>query len=307
MSFLVQLPRSEYPLDAIGDLSADPLLRKAGSAAWLAQLAYEEDEKKISCILKDWDLELITRFAPLAPSILPTSRTTGLIVEGQGRRFIVFTGTDPLHLANWINDFDVPIGPQGIHHGFQQALEAAWDQVKAALPRDEPRRSVWFIGHSLGGALAALAAKRANDEFAIEAEAVYVFGMPRVGDAAFSDQYERILGSRTFRFVHGDDIVAGAPPSELGYRHNGRLLKCARNSTFDEALLVGTRSDDPQFRSDILTGFRDAIFGFFSGILAPEIRRDVVGEASRVLPPSIGDHLPDRYLKALGVPPVTSR
>jgi hypothetical protein len=305
MSFLVQLPRNQYPHDLIlAPLTGTFSITNARVAGWLAQLAYEDEPEKIASILQDWQLQLVAKFDPLAVSILPMPKTRGLVVDGQGVRFVVFAGTDPLVLANWVSDFDFPLGPDGTHRGFAQALEAAFEQVRTALPAAATNPRLWFVGHSLGAALAALCAKRVN----IRAEAVYTFGMPRVGNIAFSDGYEPILGDRTFRFVHGDDMVPSVPPSELPhgvkYRHVGRLLHCDRFGTFDAAHLATTPSDLPDFRTNLVTGVKDALRGLLSGVLAPEIRRDAVGESFRILPPGIVDHLPDRYLKALGMPPI---
>lgn len=311
MSFLVQLPRDEYPREPIPPLSADGFdIANARVAGWLAQLVYEDEPEKIASILRAWQLQLVASFNPLATSILPMPKTRGLVVEGQGVCLVVFAGTDPLVLANWVSDFDFPLRPNGTHEGFAQALEAAFQQVTAALPAATTNPRLWFVGHSLGAALAVLCAKRVNDEIGIRAEAIYTFGMPRAGNTAFFADYEPILGERTFRLVHGDDVVPSVPPSNLphglNFRHVGRLLQCARFGTFDAAFLARAPNDLPAFMTTLVTGFKDALRGMLSGGLAPEIRRDAVGEGLRILPPGIGDHLPERYLRALGVPPVLS-
>jgi triacylglycerol lipase len=303
MSIFVRLPREQYQSNPLAGLSPGGFtLPNAGAAAWLAQLSYEDEPEKIESIATQWHLQIVSAITPLAATILPLPHTRGLVLEGSGIRFVVFAGTDPFVLANWVSDFDFPI-EGGIHKGFAQALEAAWPTVKSALTQSGAAARVWFVGHSLGAALAALAAKRANNELGTEAEAIYTFGMPRAGDATFAAAYEQVLGARTFRLVHGDDIVASVPPAALHFRHVGRLLQCARFDQF-RGMPAATASDTPDFRSRFLTGFKDALLGLFSGVLAPEIRRDAVGESFRVLPPGIGDHLPDRYLRALGLPPI---
>jgi hypothetical protein len=307
MSIFVRLPREQYQPNPLTGLSAGGFTpANAGAAAWLAQLSYEDERDKIDDIARQWSLNVITPITPLAATILPLPHTRGLVLngflDGARIRFVVFAGTDPLVLANWVSDFDFPI-EGGVHKGFAQAFEIAWPTVKAALTGGEAAARVWFVGHSLGAALAALCAKRANDELRTRAEAVYTFGMPRVGDATFAAAYEEVLGDRTFRLVHGDDVVASVPPAALNFRHVGRLLQCARFDQF-RGMPASTVSDTPDFARHLLTGFKDALLGLLSGALAPEIRRDAVGESFRVLPPGIGDHLPDRYLRALGLPPI---
>ncbi len=55
-------------------------------------------------------------------------------------------------------------------------------------------RRVWFTGHSLGGALATLAAGRYE-----RAPEVYTFGAPRVGDG----EHVKSLDTPVYRFVNG--------------------------------------------------------------------------------------------------------
>jgi triacylglycerol lipase len=76
-------------------------------------------------------------------------------------------------------------------------------------------------GHSLGGALAVLAADILNAQgFLIHS--VYTFGQPRVGDATFAARYNMTLGQRTFRIVNSNDLVPRLPGWLMGYRHCGQ-------------------------------------------------------------------------------------
>lgn len=81
--------------------------------------------------------------------------------------------------------------------------------------RDRPQ-PVWLTGHSLGGALATLAAARLVGERILRPEevgGVYTFGQPRVGDRDFEAAYE--LADRHFRLVHDNDLVTRMPPRSL--------------------------------------------------------------------------------------------
>ena len=108
-----------------------------------------------------------------------------------------------------------------IHKGFKAALDEVWeDQVRPHLDRlDDGRRTFWFTGHSLGGALATLAASRFKS-----VSGVYTFGSPVVGDQEFAQKFR--VAAKTYRFVNNEDLVAQLPaPGSHGltYEHVGHL------------------------------------------------------------------------------------
>ncbi|MEM6451294.1 MAG: lipase family protein [Cyanobacteria bacterium P01_D01_bin.105] len=70
---------------------------------------------------------------------------------------------------------------------------------------------LYITGHSLGGALATIAAA-ALAEHGIEVAGVYTFGQPRVGDRTFVRQLNNITQGKVFRFVNNNDIVPHVPP-----------------------------------------------------------------------------------------------
>jgi hypothetical protein len=112
---------------------------------------------------------------------------------------------------------DAAIIPRGnVHAGFRQALSAVWPQLQAFRTK-HPALPMWFTGHSLGGALAVLAADRYNRAGG-SVGGVYTFGCPVVGDKKFARKYA--LLNRTFRFVNNNDWL---PKLELGYQHIGQL------------------------------------------------------------------------------------
>jgi alpha-beta hydrolase superfamily lysophospholipase len=88
---------------------------------------------------------------------------------------------------------------------------------------DEP---LFLTGHSLGGALATLAASR------WPARACYTFGAPRVGDGAFA----RTLRAPLYRVVNGQDVVPRVPPASdlLGFADAGELHQLGAAAASDE-------------------------------------------------------------------------
>jgi hypothetical protein len=159
----------------------------------------------------------------------------------------------------------------------------------------------------MGGSMAAVAARFAHDRMGVGADSIYTFGMPRCGGPAFAQAYEASLGSRTYRLVHGDDIVPTVPPSEAGFRHVGRLLKCSHDGSFRTERPLQTACDEPQFSRTALDGIRDMLGDIFdelaSGVLGNVTQPGFLGLLYSQLPTAIGDHISSRYLQALGFDP----
>jgi hypothetical protein len=89
------------------------------------------------------------------------------------------------------------------------------------------------------------------------------------------------------------------PPSELGFRHVGRLLKCERRCKFDPALLAPDAVGDlPTFELDLIKELRAGVVDLL-GDEPPVTRSDWLGRVFPFLPPPIRDHLPDQYWLAL--------
>src|SRR6185436_8028300 len=123
---------------------------------------------------------------------------------------VAFRGTQTHEPLDWITDAKfLPVGGPGgfglIHQGFHRALDAVFPQLLAAIERlRDNGQNLWFTGHSLGGALALLAAWRVKVESQDKhwAQGIYTFGQPSIGDMVFARKYDDLLQSRTFRFVN---------------------------------------------------------------------------------------------------------
>jgi triacylglycerol lipase len=315
MSLFTQMPIERYAADAVagfGNTAAFDL-GVARSLAWMSQLAYETNTAKIREICGKWQISLAGD--PIHRSVstgLPIASTYALVLDLGEAMVVSFAGTDPVLLANWVSDFDIRPTEGGAAKGFSVAVQAVEKDILTQLPTDRP---VMLTGHSLGGALAVLLAQNLV-MMRREVTAVYTFGMPRPGRRDFSDSYNQgPLAARTYRFVHGDDIVPTVTPSKpLGFRHVGRLVSAPTGGKFtvpSEAV----DSDQPAFAKGIAGELSEilhhplAVAGAvghqlrnavkaLSGRVPAGMRTDLAGITIEMLPPRIRHHLPDQYIAA---------
>jgi metal-dependent amidase/aminoacylase/carboxypeptidase family protein len=80
-----------------------------------------------------------------------------------------------------------------------------------------PLERLYITGHSLGAAMAVLAAaKIAIDEspsLRHRLHGVYTFGQPAVGDTRFATQCKGLFGDRLYRHIYAADVVPCLPPA----------------------------------------------------------------------------------------------
>lgn len=112
-----------------------------------------------------------------------------------------------------------------VHQGFHAAWESVEVEVIHAVQslRTRLTQPVFIAGHSLGGALAMLAAP-AIARISDAPPRVYTYGQPRVGDAAFAYEYDTLLLDTTFRFVNNEDPVPRLPCFLHNFKHAGHEL-----------------------------------------------------------------------------------
>jgi hypothetical protein len=303
MTFFVQLPIGSYPDELPSAFGQGSIFDYTAAQAlmWLSQLSYEQDVT-IDAVLARWKLQPLAHLHSPAEGPASDTATQGFVCRRDGTIIVAFAGTDPGMVKTVLTDAETAPDDRGVHPGFRRALDAVWTQLRAAavLPGGD---RLFVTGHSLGGALAVLAAFRLRGEAGINAEAVYTFGLPRVGGAKFGAIYEPILGFRTFRLVNGNDPVPSVPPSLLGFRHVGRSLFCPHAGTFDpESVPAASLDDLPTFvkveTGHVFSIVRDMLRGRWPVPAQPGI----LGWLYGVLPGGLTDHMPARYLRALGTP-----
>jgi triacylglycerol lipase len=186
----------------------------------------------------------------------------GMVLSNENTLVIVFRGTR-VQVHNLLDKAEIVLYNQSdlrtdsrflfkagkgggrVHSGFADAFAEISDYLDEFFAQRRPGQRLWLTGHSLGGALATLAAAHIGAE---AVDGLYTFGSPRVGDAAFT----AVLPSQShFRFVHRDDWVPLIPPEFLGYTHAGELRQVPghqrRNMRTD--LMTGRQAWNSTFAS----------------------------------------------------------
>ena len=192
------------------------------NAWWLAEVAllsYEEPEFAIECFQ---NIGLQVKF-------FSEDNVQCYVVHNDNLVFIVFRGTQvykpglsipqkdiwkefwqDLHcdIKVCLVDFE---DESCVHKGFLEDLDKIWlsliEPYLNNLTEENSQRTIWFTGHSLGAALATLAAYR-HSNF----KGLYTFGSPLVGDAVFQRNfYRKGFHRKTYRFANNNDIITQIP------------------------------------------------------------------------------------------------
>ncbi len=181
--------------------------------------------------------------APLPPTLGPTAVAPKVLapavpIDGRfgwmardGKRLVVaFRGTQTP--ADWLKNFDfvpapyLPIPGRGtVHQGFQLVYYAVRDNILKYIKATAPGvTELLVVGHSLGGAIAALAIPDLLAQLPGDvAPILYTFAGPRAGHRDFEKFFDGRINV-AWRVVNVWDVVPHVPPLLAGYVHVGQQL-----------------------------------------------------------------------------------
>ena len=199
------------------------------SLALASQLAYNP-EAEVESQLQAWGFQNC--------DFVEQDAAQGFVASCSDLVLVCFRGTEST--ADWLSNLKVI--PKAVNELGSSVHAGFWEQFEALRPQLERSISLHrhlpllVTGHSLGGAIAALAA--ASWAASSNLRALYTYGQPAVARDRALDQLAEALGGHYHRLVNDSDIVPRVPP---GYRHAGNLLhfnskgSLVRNAAAQEA------------------------------------------------------------------------
>lgn len=203
-----------------------------------AGLVYKPEEDIRQAITGGWGFKNFTFFS---------GESTQAFIAGNESVIIVsFRGTEVLKFADIKSDIKLGLADTGIavisgkvHSGFKDALHEVWGEMLATLKRfQDNKQSVWFCGHSLGGALATLAIAELVGDGSLGFNGLYTIGQPRVGNSKFAEHFDEAVGGKCFRFANNNDAVPQLPlwGPTLKYTHIGNLIYIDSEEKFHDSI-----------------------------------------------------------------------
>jgi hypothetical protein len=154
------------------------------------------------------------------------SDVTGFVATDSTNKLIVLSFRGSRSVRNWLTNFNFPtvvttICPTCVAStGFWSSWLEAQDKVLAAIEEARaqyPDYKIVATGHSLGGALASIAAGVLRSQGTTVD--LYTYGAPKVGFESLAKYLSQTDMGQTFRVTHKADPVPKLPPALLGYRH----------------------------------------------------------------------------------------
>jgi hypothetical protein len=233
---------------------------------------------------------------------------TAYVIVVRDVAILAFRGTKPEDLISWLTDANSAMFEFGkangkslgnVHSGFYANLQAVWsgivDRLTPLLGAEARVKNLYITGHSLGAAMAVLAAaeiwKEPEGRYKSWREAlrgVYSYAQPYVGDDTFKKTFDARFGQLLYRHVYDHDVVPCLPPQEV----DGSFEQFG-DRYFSETFEGEWRKQGPNEDK------RARLLSLLSVLFSLVARRiDALKPLdSRLCPYSIDDHSPQNYIE----------
>ena len=280
------------PLELIEDALGDP--RNATALAVASELAYMPATEGAATYRDQLGLDA---------RLFSVDHTQAYLAHNDDHVVVAFRGTESPATLDGLKDWllsdavDLLILPRGrmgtdfvaagvgarFHQGFIAALEEIWDPLFEATSAELKRkdRPLWITGHSLGGALAVLAAWLFQRKF-VGVHQVYTYGGPMVGNAEAVKGIDKALPEKVFRYVGLLDPVPKLPTLSLLANDYTHCLKEISVGGGAATASAGAASSLGFFQEMAVRG----VNGLLAGALIEEFWGNVMSRVNAHLMPS---------------------
>lgn len=191
---------------------------------------------KLSLISYLWDKSYADKlknlgFLKTKTKMIHNGKTHCLVVENKKEIWFVFRGSDSSKDVLSNLTFKKSKDNWQIHDGFISRLNEVQSEIDTAI--SNTNKEIYFAGHSLGGAIANIAASRCEKN-----STVFSFGSPRVGSFIFLSKTKHFTH---YRFKTNMDLVTLIPPFFLGFIHTGQEVYFDHRGKYVESPTIGKR------------------------------------------------------------------
>ena len=136
------------------------------------------------------------------------------LLKGANSHVLSFRGTEVTEKSDVLADLtsgkNIEACGGKVHVGFKGEVNKVWPAIERAVTGID---TVYVTGHSLGAAMATIAASRMQDKV----EALITFGSPRAGNQEFVNS----LAVTHYRVQNNCDDVTKVPLRLMGFVHHG--------------------------------------------------------------------------------------
>lgn len=181
--------------------------------------------------LTEFEKSVITSYSPHYTPVTDVHSSiktdiTGFVATDTTNSLIVLSFRGSRSVRNWLTNVQFPVISTTIcatcasSIGFWSSWLEAQTNVLSAIKTAQaqyPTFKVVATGHSLGGALASLAAGVLRAQGTTVD--LYTYGAPKVGLQGLADYISGTSMGQNYRVTHKNDPVPKLPPALLGYRH----------------------------------------------------------------------------------------
>jgi len=280
---------------------------KALTCANASKLVYEDGAVVTDYLKHSWGYDYC--------KFIDVGKTQAFIGRKKSNLLISFRGTKGA--GDWIANLELSKTGTNygrVHTGFLKAYKVVESQIMEEV-LTTPDHHVLITGHSLGGAIATIAAAEISDKgHGDKINGIYTFGQPRTGNSKFKKFINSVFYQRHIRFVYDDDIVTRIPPI---FKHCGQLYHFDKHGILkpieplklpnldmdmveDESEEV--TSEEPSLTEDEFQKLKaeirtlEGVIGYTGSNEAEDEELDMMVEG---IIPSISDHSMSNYVNAV--------